>query len=98
MQQSSPVPCIRPSVPIQIKLKSTSVCVKRPAAAQKMAEMKKKKIQFLIIGSHLVVKEQPKAAAESLHFQLFYGLTKTKHTKEQSLTFFFFLPKSTVPF
>lgn len=39
MQQSSPVPCMRP-IPIQIQLKSTRVCVKRPAAAQKMAEMK----------------------------------------------------------
>lgn len=40
MQQSSLVPRTRPSISIQIQLKSISVCVKRPAAEQKMAEVK----------------------------------------------------------
>lgn len=94
MQQSSRVPRIRPSTPIQIQLKSTSICVKRPAAAQKMAEMKNPILDYREPSSGSWMNEQTKSnSRDPLWAHLFYGLTKTKHTHKKNSynCFVFFL-------
>lgn len=59
---------IRPSIPIQIQLKSNRVCMKRPAAAQKMAEMKNPILDYTAPSCGSWIKKQTKSNSRELLF------------------------------